>query len=145
MNMKPVLILVIFLCGCLGQGPPPPDPADVITLDSKLSIDSVDSNTGDVMILYTLFLENTGDELLEKIVLKDFRTPEDIIMEQNYFEIFVLHPGEEKGVNFWVQVQGWGLAPKNESWEIGFTIGIEKGRAYIESHDFSYSIHLYAK
>ncbi|MGD2248595.1 MAG: hypothetical protein PVF58_09325 [Candidatus Methanofastidiosia archaeon] len=145
MNMKIVLVLVVLLCGCLGQGPPPPSPENVIVLNSKLTIDSVDNNTGDVMILYTLSLENTGDELLEKIVLKDFRTPDDIVMEKNYFEIFVLHPGEEKAVNFWVRVQGWGLAPETESWEVGFTIRIEKGRTYSESYDFSYFIHLYAK
>jgi hypothetical protein len=145
MNMKTVLVLTVLLCGCLGQRPPPPNPEDVLVLNSNLTIDSVDSNTGDVMILYTLSVENTGDEILEKVVLKDFRTPDDIVMEKNYFEVFVLHPGEEKVVSFWVRVEGWGLAPKNESWEVGFTIRIEKGRTSSESYDFSYFIYLYAK
>lgn len=118
-------------------------PKDALEIGADLVIESINDQTGDVTILYTLSFKNVSDEPLEKVILKDFNLPSDVIMEKEYFELYNLQPGEEKPVEFRVVVTGWGLNPKDQQWEVTFTIRLEKGSAYTEQDVFYYVIHLY--
>ncbi len=131
-----------FLCACMGQGVLPPLPEDAIEMGADVTIESQDDQTGDVTLQYTLILKNISDETLEKIILKDFDPPSDVIMEQDYFEVYSLSPGQTKYVTFRVLVEGWGLDPKDQSWLVSFTLRLEKGSAYTEQVS-SYEIELY--
>ena len=135
-------VTVIF-SACIGQGVLPPLPQDALTIDASLEIKSFNDNTGDVTLKYVLYFENVSDETLEKLILKDFQLPQEIVMKKDYFEITNLAPGEEKSVKFEVVVKGWGLNPKDQEWEVYFTVRLEKGSAYTESDAFYYVIHLY--
>jgi hypothetical protein len=117
-------------------------PEEVIEISAQLAIDSIDDKTGDVAIIYMLSVKNISDISLEKIILKEFYPPKDLIMDQYYFEIFVLHPGEKKTVTFPVTIKGWGLAPKKQTWEVEFTIRIEQQGGYAEQGGFIYHINL---
>jgi hypothetical protein len=146
MTEKKIMVLIVVLaslCACTGQGEVAPKPTEVIMVDAELTIESQDYETGDVFIQYTLILKNISDETIEKVVLKDFNLPPDIVMEKEYFEISNIGPNERKFVTFAVIVEGWGRDPKDQKWEIDYTIRIEKGSAYTEEDVFYYQIHLY--
>lgn len=149
MSEKKVFMVVgvlVFFCACAGQGGPlPPYPKDALDVAASLNIDSQDQQTGDVAITYTLEFKNKSTETLEKVILKDFNVPPEIVMENTYFEISNLGPGEAKSVTFRVIVKGWGLNPKEQTWDVDFTVRIEKGSAYTEQEGFFYQITLYPK
>lgn len=132
--------ILASVCACMGQDGIPPLPADVLGIDAALDITSQDAATNDVTMQYTLFLTNNGDTTLEKVILKDFRPPGNIVMEKDHFEITNLKPGERKPVTFTVIVKSW--SGQEETWEVDFTIRIEKGNAYTEQDIFYYQIHL---
>ncbi len=136
------LFIVVTCACCTNQGPPPPMPSEVLEIKKQLAIDSIDNMTGDVVIIYMLTLQNISDITLEKMILKEFNPPKDLIMDQQYFEIFILHPGEKKTVKFPVIIKGWGLAPQRKTWEVEFTIRIEQQSGYSEEGGFTYSINL---
>lgn len=139
--------ILVSMCTCVGQdgGSPlpgiPPMPADTLQVEAALEITSQDAATNDVTIQYTLFLTNSGDSALEKVILKDFLLPGDIVMEEDYFEIDDLKPGERESVIFTVIVKQW--SGQEETWEVDFTVRIENGSAYSEQDKFFYQIHLY--
>lgn len=137
-----MFIALTFVCACTSQEPPPPMPREAIEVKAQLTIDSIDNMTGDVVIFYMLTLQNISDVTLEKIILKEFYPPEDLIMDQQYFEVFILHPGEKKTVKFPVIIKGWGLAPKRQTWEVKFTIRIEQEGGYSEEGGFTYQVNL---
>jgi len=139
----PLIVVLTCVCACTGQGVLPPLPGDAIELGADLYEESSDQQTGDVTIQYTLFLTNISDETLETVILKDFELPSDIVMNNEYFEIKNLRPGETGEVNFKVIVKGWGLNKRDQEWAIDFTIRIEKNSAYTEQ-TFYYGITLYA-
>lgn len=132
--------ILASVCACMGQNGIPPLPADVLGVDAALDITAQDAATNDVTIQYTLFLTNNGDTALEKVILKDFILPGDIVMEKDYFEINNLKPGERKPVTFTVVVTRW--SGQDQTWEVDFTIRLEKGNAYTEQDIFYYQIHL---
>jgi uncharacterized repeat protein (TIGR01451 family) len=132
--------ILASVCACMGQNGIPPLPADVLGVDAALDITAQDAATNDVTITYTLFLTNNGDTALEKVILKDFILPGDIVMEKDSFEIDNLKPGERKPVTFTVVVKRW--SGQDQTWEVDFTIRIEKGNAYTEQDVFYYQIHL---
>jgi hypothetical protein len=138
-----MMIVLASLCACMGQGVLPPRPTEVISIGADMVIESQDPVTGDVVVLYTLFIENVGDQPLEKVILKDFSPPSDLIMAEDYFEIYDLKPGERRAVNYKVTATGWGLDPKDQIWEVPFTIRIEEGSAYIEEEAFYYQVNIY--
>jgi len=147
MNHKlyvPLLILpLIYLCACTGQGVLPPLPKDVLEFDASMEVLGVDQTNGDVTVEYTLILKNIGEDTLEKVILKDFNTPRDVVMREDYFEITDLDAGEEYAVIFNVVVLGWAAGDETEqTWEVDYTIRIEEGSAYTEQEGF-YSIELY--
>ncbi|KYK29571.1 MAG: hypothetical protein AYK19_19640 [Theionarchaea archaeon DG-70-1] len=43
-------------------------------------------------------------------------------MEKEYFEIYNLSPGKRELVIFGVAVRGWALNPKDQTWDIAFSI-----------------------
>jgi hypothetical protein len=135
------LVVLSCVCACMGQGLPMPQDAIKITAD--LAIESQDAESGDVVIQYTLFLENVSDTTLETVILKDFRAPDEIVMEKGYFTITNLKPGDTKPVVFKVIVQRWGLNPRDQTWDVDFTIRIEENGSYKEEDVFYYQIHLY--
>lgn len=120
----------------------PPFPTDAIGLDAELEIQSQDYETGDVLIEYTLILENITDETLEKVVLLDFITPTDVEMEDGYFEIYELGPGEVCLVVFRVLVREWGFDSEDQIYEVYFSIRIENENGYTEEDVFYYQIVL---
>ncbi|MBU7023408.1 MAG: hypothetical protein HXS40_04505 [Theionarchaea archaeon] len=132
--------ILASVCACIGQNGIPPLPADVLGVDATLDITAQDAATNDVTMDYTLFLTNNGDTALEKVILKDFILPGDIVMEKDYFEIDNLKPGERKSVTFTVVAKRW--SGQDQIWEVDFTIRIEKGNAYTEQDVFYYQIHL---
>lgn len=136
-----ILVVVCCVCACMGQGLPMP--RDALKIDADLAIESQNEENGDVIIQYTLFLENISDTPLETVILKDFKTPDEIVMEKNYFTITNLNPGETKSVKFRVTVEKWGQNPRDETWEVDFTIRLEENNSYIEQDVFYYQIHLY--
>lgn len=144
MTKKIILMVAVLVCvcACTGQGPLPPFPEDALEVDADLVITSQDDQTGDVFMDYTLILKNVSDEVLEKVILKDFLLPGEIEMEKDSFEIRNLGPGEAKAVTFTVIAIGWGLNPRDQTWEVDFTIRIEKGSAYTEQDIFYYIVHL---
>jgi len=144
MTKKIILMVTVLVCvcACTGQGSLPPFPEDALEVNADLVITSQDDQTGDVFIDYTLTLTNVSDEVLERVILKDFLLPSEIAMEKDSFEIRNLGPGETKAVTFTVIVRGWGLNPKDQTWEVDFTIRIEKGDAYTEQDVFYYVVHL---
>ena len=108
-----------------------------------LEVLGVDQTNGDVTVEYTLILKNIGEDTLEKVILKDFNTPRDVVMREDYFEITDLDAGEEYAVIFNVVVLGWAAGDETEqTWEVDYTIRIEEGSAYTEQEGF-YSIELY--
>ena len=117
-------------------------PKEAIEINAQLALNSIDETTGDVSITYMLTLQNISDVTLEKIILKEFYPPKDLIMDQNYFEIFILHPGEKKTVTFPLVIKGWGLAPTKQTWEVEFTIRIQQQGGYSEQGGFTYPIKL---
>lgn len=141
---KSIVMVVVLasLCACMGQEVLPPLPEDAIEMGADVTIESQDDQTGDVTLQYTLILKNISDETLEKVILQDFDPPSDVIMEQDYFEVYNLSPGQTTSVTFRVLVEGWGLDPKDQSWLVAFTLRIEKGSAYTEQIS-SYEITLY--
>ena len=146
MVKKNIMLLAVALslvCGCAGQDVLPPMPEDAIAIDGDMVVGTVDQQTGDVPIQYTLFITNVGNESLEKVILKDFISPHDVVMEQNYFEIKNLRAGETRKITFDVVVLGWGLNQIQQTWEVDFTIRLEKGSAYTEQEVFYYGIELY--
>ncbi|MEA1992880.1 MAG: hypothetical protein U9N35_00575 [Euryarchaeota archaeon] len=56
-------LMVVFFAACTEVLPPMP--RDAVELDAGLSITSQDSQTGNVVIEYTLFFKNISDETLE--------------------------------------------------------------------------------
>lgn len=146
MAKKKILSLVAaltFVCACTGQGILPPMPVDVIDIDADMVVGSTDQDTGDIPIKYTLYVTNIGDQALEKVILKDFQPPSDIVMKKEYFEIMNLGAGETAEITFDVIVLGWGFSPEEEEqWMVDFTIRIEEGSAYTEN-EFQYGIELF--
>ncbi|MGD2248596.1 MAG: hypothetical protein PVF58_09330 [Candidatus Methanofastidiosia archaeon] len=136
------LVVLSCVCACTGQTLPPM-PQDAINITADPVIESQNAETGDVVIQYTLFLENVSDTTLETVILKDFKAPNEIVMEKGYFTITNLRPGETNPVVFRVIVEGWGLNPRDQTWEVGFTIRIEENGSYMEEDVFYYQIHLY--
>lgn len=144
MNGKKLLFILVAVClvsACIGQGLPMP--RDALKIDADLAIESQNEQNGDVVIQYTLFLENISDTPLETVILKDFKTPNEIVMEENYFTITNLNPGETKSVKFRVTVLKWGQNPRDETWEVDFTVRLEENGSYKEQDVFYYQIHLY--
>ncbi len=136
-----LVAIATFLTGC--EESPPPKPENALNVNAELKIKSQDKKTGDVTVDYTLYIKNKTDKTLEKVILKDFKLPEEIEMEKERFEIENLKSGEVKDLNFEVIVKGWGKNPRDEKWEVDFTARIEKGNAYTEQDVFYYGVHLY--
>lgn len=134
--------ILVSVCACMGQngGGVPPMPADVLGVDATLKITAQDAATNDVTMQYTLFFTNNGDTALEKVILKDFILPNDVVMEKDRFEIANLKPGEQKPVTFTVIVKSW--SGQEQGWEVDFTVRIESGNAFTEQDAFYYQIHL---
>ncbi|MBU7045284.1 MAG: hypothetical protein HXS54_02520 [Theionarchaea archaeon] len=107
-----------------------------------MTITGSDQQTGDISLQYTILVKNVSDQTLEKVILKDFQPPFDIVMQQNYFEIENLRAGETRRVTFGVIVLGWGLNAQRQEWEVDYTMRIEEGSAYTEQ-TFYYGIELY--
>jgi hypothetical protein len=148
MMRKNIMLLAVALalvCGCAGQEVLPPMPRDAIAIDGDMIVGTVDQQTGDVPIQYTLFITNVSDESLEKVILRDFVPPADVVMKQNYFEIKNLRPGETRKITFEVVVLGWGLNQIRQTWEVDFTIRLERGSDYTEQDIFYYAIELYVE
>lgn len=139
-----VLAALALVCACTGQGGLPPMPGDVIGIDASMVVGDTDQQTGDVSLTYSLYITNNGDTTLEKVILKDFLPPSDVVMRKTYFEITNLKPGETREVAFDVLVLGWGLHGQRQQWEVDFTIRIEEGSAFTEQDIFYYAIELYS-
>jgi hypothetical protein len=148
-DKKYILFLILPLmaiCACTGQDILPPFPKDVIGFDASMEVLAVDETSGDVTVEYTLIIKNVSDEPLEKVILKDFITPGDVVMQKDYFTITNLDPGEEQAVIFNLVVLGWAAGSEAEhTWEVDYTVRIEEGSAYTEQDVFYYSIQLYRK
>ena len=146
-RMLSVIAILVTVCACVGQETtlslPPPLPVNAIAIDADLEEGPTDPQTGDVTIYYTLILKNIHDEPLEKVILRDFQLPSDIVMKQDYFTLENFRPGETRSINFEVIVKGWGLNRRDQEWEIDFTLRIESDDAYSEQ-PFFYGITLYA-
>ena len=141
-NIMLLAVALALVCGCAGQDVLPPMPEDAIAIDGDMIVGAVDQQTGDVPIQYTLFITNVSDESLEKVILKDFVPPTDVVMKQNYFEIENVGAGETRKITFEVVVLGWGLNQIQQTWEVDFTTRLEQGSAYTEEV-FYYGIELY--
>jgi hypothetical protein len=134
----PLLILpLIYMCACTGQGGLPPLPKDVLDFDASMEVLGVDQSNGDVTVEYTLVIKNIGEDNLEKVILKDFNTPSDVIMREDYFVITDLDSGEEYAVIFNIIVLGWAAGDEIEQeWEVDYTLRIEEGSAYTEQEGY---------
>ncbi len=135
-------VALILVCACTGQGVLPPMPEEALEVGAEMTITGSDQQTGDISLQYTILLKNVSDQTLEKVILKDFQPPSDIVMQQNYFEIENLRVGETRRVTFGVIVLGWGLNAQRQEWEVDYTVRIEEGSAYTEQ-TFYYGIELY--
>ena len=142
-NIVLLAAALALVCGCAGQGVLPPMPGDAIAVDVDMEVGAVHQQTGDVPLQYTLSMTNVSDVSLEKVILKDFIPPANVVMKQNYFEIKNLRPGETREITFEVVVLGWGLNPIRQTWEVDFTIRLEKQGEYTEQEIFYYAIELY--
>ena len=142
-NIMLLAVALALVCGCAGQDVLPPMPEDALTIDGDMIVGTVDQQTGDVPIQYTLFITNVSDESLEKVILRDFIPPADVVMKQNYFEIENVGTGETRKITFEVVVLEWGLNQIQQTWEVDFTIRLEQGSAYTEQEVFYYGIELY--
>jgi len=145
-DKKYILFLILPLmaiCACTGQDVIPPFAEDVLDFGASMEVLAVDQTSGDVTVEYTLVIKNVGDEPLEKVILKDFITPGDVVMREDYFVINDLNPGEEQAVIFNVVVLRWAAGSETEhTWEVTYTIRIEEGSVYSEQEGV-YSIYLY--
>jgi hypothetical protein len=134
--------VLVSVCACMNQeGPPLPE--DAVGISSHNYIEFIDPLTGDVTLQYTLFIKNITGDTLEKVILKKFLVPEDIIMEGQYFEIHDLGPGKTEEVTFEVIVLGWGLNAEDRTWNVDFSIETVKGGLSAEQDTFYYTIRLY--
>jgi uncharacterized repeat protein (TIGR01451 family) len=143
----PLLILpLICICACTGQGVLPPLPEDVLEFDASMQVIDIDQTSGDVTVEYTLIIRNVGDITLERVILKDFITPTDVVMQKDTFRINNLGPNEERAVVFNVTVLGWYSEDAEEqTWDVDYSIRIEEGDAYTEQDVFYYQLNLYLK
>jgi hypothetical protein len=145
MAKKRILLMAVALtlvCACTGQGVLPPMPGDALEVGAEMVITGSDQQTGDVSLQYTILVKNVSDQTLEKVILRDFQLPSDIVMQQNYFEIENLRAGETRQVTFGIVVLGWGITAQRQQWEVDYTMRIEEGSAYTEQ-TFYYGIELY--
>lgn len=117
-------------------------PGDALEVGAEMVITGSDQQTGDVSLQYTILVKNVSDQTLEKVILRDFQLPSDIVMQQNYFEIENLRAGETRQVTFGIVVLGWGITAQRQQWEVDYTMRIEEGSAYTEQ-TFYYGIELY--
>lgn len=138
-----MVVILVSLCACTGQGVLPPMPSDALEVDADVFIEGIDDQTGDTTLRYTLIFKNISDQTLEKVILKDFDLPSDITMDKEYFETSNLRSGEEWSARFVVVVRGWGLNPTDQEWTIYFTTRIEEGSAYTEETSH-YDVYLTA-
>ena len=141
-NILVMVVLLAFMGTCRAQGYPP-YPEDALVADADCEVVYIDDVTGDVTVRYTLILENISRETLEKVILKDFQLPYGITMDWERFTIEDLGPLERVSFTFEVMVEGWGLNPTEQIWEIYYTVRIEKGDYYTEQYDFFYELYLY--
>ncbi|MBU7031058.1 MAG: hypothetical protein HXS53_00880 [Theionarchaea archaeon] len=139
-----ILILPLMaICACTGQESLPPIPGNVLDFGASMEVIDIDQTNGDVTVKYTLLVKNKGDTTLETVILKDFITPDDVVMQNDHFVINNLDPGEEYAVIFNVMVLRWAAGSETDrTWEVSYTIRIEEGNVYTEQEGF-YSIHLY--
>lgn len=119
-------------------------PSQALEFSTNVVIISIDNQTGDVTLDYTLILKNVSSETLEKVILKDFVLPADVAMSKGTFEMTQMRPGEVREARFQAIVRGWGLTGKEQTWQVTFTTRIERGSTYTEETSM-YEIQLSPK
>jgi hypothetical protein len=137
-------IALVSMCACIGQTEPELalTPSEALQFERNFAVVST-TFSGDVIIDCTIFFKNVSSTTLEKVVFKDFKTPEDLDLENYYygpfyasdtmyFETAEMQPGEEREYKFRIIALGAGFSDKEQWWEFSCSVRIEKGSTYTE-------------
>lgn len=145
-SCRRILLLLVgcgVIFGLLFSGTVVPYPKDTLNLEkASVEILSVDKDTGDVRTKYTIPITNIGKKNLDKVILKDFELPGDILMEDKELVISELSAGETKDTTFIVIAKKGGFITQEKSWKVNFTIRVQIGSSYLEQGSFYFTLTL---